>query len=73
MALLLSLADKRQKDLTDYKRKEQVLSALSRLKVSLPPFCETMKKFVRDPNDVATQVSSVKCYLSTGTGSFLRC
>jgi hypothetical protein len=55
MALLLSLADKRQKDLTDYKRKEQVLSALSRLKVSLTPFCEVMKKYVRDPSDVATQ------------------
>ena len=56
MALLLSLADKRQKDLTDHSRKEQVHSALSRLKLSLPPFTEVMKKFVRDPSDVATQV-----------------
>lgn len=57
MALLLSLADKRQKDLTDQKRKEQVFSALAKLKQSLTPFSEAMKKYVMSPNDVSIQVS----------------
>lgn len=57
MAMLLSLADKRQKDLTNMQRKERILAALTNLKISLPPFCEVMKKFVRDPNDAGTQVS----------------
>lgn len=57
MALLLSLADKRRKDLTDQKRKEQVFSALTKLKESLTPFSEAMKKFVMNPSDVSTQVS----------------
>lgn len=57
MTLLLSLADKRQRDLTDHNRKERVLSALTRLKVSLTPLSEAMKKYVRNPTDVPTQVS----------------
>ena len=57
MVVLLSLADKRQKDLTDHKRKEQVLSSLTKLKASLSPFSDVMKNYVRNPNDVPTQVS----------------
>ena len=57
MAVLLSLADKRQKDLTDRKRKQQVLTALIKLKDSLTPFSEAMKKYVRDPNSVPAQVT----------------
>ena len=61
MALLLSLADKRQKDLTDHKRKEQVLSALTNLKVSLTPFSEAMKNYVKSPSNVLAQVNCDVC------------
>lgn len=57
MALLLSLADKRWKELTDQERKERVFSALTKLKESLSPFSEAMKKFVMNPSDVSAQVS----------------
>ena len=83
MSLLLSLADKRQKDLMDSRRKERVLSALFRLKLSLPPFSDVMKKYVRDPNNVATQVSlydfsrsseSVMCFdRISATSKRIRC
>ena len=57
MVVLLSLADKRQKDLTDRKRKEQILAALTKLKESLSPFSDAMKNYVRNPSNVPTQVS----------------
>ena len=65
MTLLLSLADKRQKELTDQKRKEQVFSALTTLKTSLPPFSEAMKKYVRNPSDVSSQVNPYNNYTLT--------
>ena len=61
MALLISLADKRQKDLMDHKRKKQVLASLTKLKSSIAPLSDAMKKYVRDPSDVQNQVS---CSLS---------
>ena len=54
--LLLSLADKRQKELTDPEKKGNVHSALNRLKITLPLFSEAMKKYVKNPNDATAQV-----------------
>ena len=56
MMLLLGLADRRQKELIHRDRKEKVHSALTKLKTSLVPFSETMKKYIRNPSDVESQV-----------------
>ena len=54
--LLLSLADKRKKELTDPGKRENVHSALNRLKTALPLFSEAMKNYVKNPSDTTAQV-----------------
>ena len=54
--LLSSLCDRRQQDLTQKQKKEQILSALSTLKKSVPSLSTSMQMYVKYPDNTQAKV-----------------
>ena len=54
--LLSSLCDRRQQDLTQKEKKEQIIGALATLKKSVPSLSSAMQMYVKYPDNAQAKV-----------------